>query len=59
VIGEAGGNIIEVLHNRLSSAVPVKNAALDITIETRDAQHRDHVAHAIAEAGFLYRIVSA
>jgi threonine dehydratase len=59
VIGEAGGNIIEVLHNRMSSAVPVKNAALDITIETRDAQHRDLVGQAIADSGFSYRIVSA
>jgi threonine dehydratase len=59
VIGEAGGNIIEVLHNRLSSAISVKNAALDITVETRDAQHRDSVGRAIADAGFAYKITSA
>jgi len=59
VIGEAGGNIIEVLHNRLSSAISVKNAALDITIETRDAQHRDAVGRAMTEAGFAYKITSA
>jgi threonine dehydratase len=59
VIGEAGGNIIEVIHNRLSSAISVKNAALDITVETRDAHHRDAVGRAIAEAGFNYRTASA
>jgi threonine dehydratase len=59
VIGEAGGNIIEVLHNRLSSAISVKNAALDITVETRDSHHRDALGRAIAEAGFVYRIVRA
>jgi len=59
VIGEAGGNIIEVLHNRLSSEISVKNAVLDITVETRDAQHRDALGRAITEAGFAYKITSA
>lgn len=57
VIGEAGGNIIEVLHNRLSSAVSAKDVAVDITIETRDAQHRDLIGKRISEAGFRYRIM--
>jgi threonine dehydratase len=57
VIGEAGGNIIEVLHNRLSTAISAKNAVVDITVETRDAHHRDSVGQKIGEAGFLYEIV--
>jgi threonine dehydratase len=57
VIGEAGGNIIEVLHNRLSTAISAKNAVVDITVETRDAQHRDLVGGSIGAAGFLYRII--
>lgn len=59
VIGEAGGNIIEVLHNRLSSAISAKNVAVDITVETRDAVHRDLVGVQIGEAGFLYEIIKA
>lgn len=59
IIGDAGGNIIEVLHNRLSSAVSVKGVAVDITIETRDAQHRDLIGRKIGEAGFRHRIVEA
>jgi threonine dehydratase len=59
VIGEAGGNIIEVLHNRLSSAISAKNVAVDITVETRDAVHRDLVGAQIGEAGFLYEIIKA
>jgi len=59
VIGEAGGNIIEVLHNRLSSAISAKNAVVDITVETRDAVHRDAVGKRIGEAGFVYRIIEA
>ncbi len=57
VIGEAGGNIIEVLHNRLSTAISAKNAVVDITVETRDAHHRDAVGQKIGEAGFLYKII--
>ena len=59
VIGEAGGNIIEVLHNRLSSAISAKDVAVDITVETRDAVHRDRVGEKIGEAGFLYQIIKA
>ncbi len=59
VIGEAGGNIIEVLHNRMSTEMSAKDVAIDITVETRDAIHREQLGQKIAEAGFLYRIVSA
>jgi threonine dehydratase len=56
-IGEAGGNIIEVLHNRLSAGISAKNVVVDVTVETRDAQHRDQVGDKIGEAGFLYRMI--
>ena len=59
VIGDAGGNIIEVLHNRLSTDLSVKNVAVDITVETRDAHHRDAIGRTIADAGFRYRIAEA
>ncbi|HTJ64370.1 MAG TPA: threonine ammonia-lyase [Alphaproteobacteria bacterium] len=59
VIGEAGGDIIEVIHNRLSAAISAKNAVVDITVETRDAHHRDEVGRKIGEAGFAFRIVEA
>jgi threonine dehydratase len=59
VIGDAGGNIIEVLHNRLSAGIPAKNVVVDVTVETRDAHHRDLLGEAIGEAGFIYRIIAA
>jgi threonine dehydratase len=59
VIGEAGGDIIEVIHNRLSAAISAKKAVVDITVETRDSHHRDEVGRKIGEAGFAYRIVEA
>jgi threonine dehydratase len=52
VIGENGGNIIEVNHNRLALDVPAKGAEFDITIETRDARHTQEIIDALTRAGF-------
>jgi threonine dehydratase len=52
VIGDNGGNIIEVFHNRLALDVPAKGAEFDITIETRDARHTQEIIDALTHAGF-------
>jgi len=52
VIGDMGGNIIEVAHNRLALDVPAKGAEFDLLIETRDAQHTQEVVDALAAAGY-------
>ena len=57
VIGEMGGNIIEVAHNRLALDVPAKGAEFDIMIETRDAQHTQEIMDALRESGYPPRFV--
>ena len=52
VIGDNGGNIIEVNHNRLALDVPAKGAEFDITIETRDARHTQDIIDALNRAGY-------
>ncbi|OYX48054.1 MAG: threonine ammonia-lyase [Alphaproteobacteria bacterium 32-64-14] len=52
VIGDNGGNIIEVFHNRMALDVPAKGAEFDITIETRDARHTQEIIDALNRAGF-------
>jgi threonine dehydratase len=52
VIGEAGGNIIEVAHNRLSLDLPAKTTAFDIMIETRDAHHSQDIVDALISTGY-------
>ena len=52
VIGDLGGNIIEVAHNRLALDVPAKGAEFDILIETRDAQHTHEIVDALAASGY-------
>jgi threonine dehydratase len=52
VIGDLGGNIIEVAHNRLALDVPAKGSEFDILIEARDAQHAQEIVDALAAAGY-------
>jgi threonine dehydratase len=52
MIGDLGGNIIEVAHNRLALDVPAKGAEFDILIETRDAQHTQEIVDALAASGY-------
>jgi threonine dehydratase len=39
LVGEAGGNILEVLHNRMATDTSAKLAHLGMTVEARDAEH--------------------
>ncbi|HUZ13560.1 MAG TPA: threonine ammonia-lyase [Caulobacteraceae bacterium] len=57
VVGRAGGNIIEVAHNRLALDVPAKGAEFDIMIETRDAQHTQEIMDALRSEGYPPRAV--
>jgi threonine dehydratase len=57
VIGQAGGNIIEVAHNRLALDVPAKGAEFDIMVETRDAQHTREIMDALRDKGYPPRAV--
>jgi threonine dehydratase len=50
-IGQLGANILEVSHGRLFLDVPAKGVTMDVTIETRDAQHTAEVFEALARDG--------
>jgi len=51
-LGELGANILEVDHRRLFLDVPAKGAKLDVTVETRDAQHARDILQALAADGY-------
>ena len=48
-IGASGGNIIEVVHQRLFDAPSVQSAELELMIEARDPAHADEIAGALAD----------
>jgi threonine dehydratase len=57
IIGDMGGNIIEVAHNRLALDVPAKGAEFDILIETRDSRHTQDITEALRERGYPPRAI--
>lgn len=56
VIGDRGGNIIEVVHDRMKLDVPAKGAEFDITVETRDSAHADEIGKALRDKGYALRM---
>ena len=56
VIGGLGGNIIDVVHNRLALDVPAKGAEFDIMVETRDSAHADEIGAALKDRGYELRM---
>jgi threonine dehydratase len=59
VVGEAGGNILEVSHNRMMTGVPAKSATLGMVVEARDAEHGQEIRENLAARGFIHIDVPA
>lgn len=55
IIGEAGANVIEVIHQRMMQSVSLKQAELEIVIEARDLQHVIDTVNELRQAGFKVR----
>ena len=58
LIGDSGGNIVEVYHQRLFYDVPVKQAEVDVVVETVDASHVSEIMEKLETAGFPVRLLS-
>ncbi|MBY0318961.1 MAG: threonine ammonia-lyase [Reyranella sp.] len=57
LIGKAGGNIVEVQHQRLFGAVVAKRTELDVTVETRGRDHARELVEALSAEGFKVRVL--
>lgn len=58
ILEEAGANVIEVIHQRMMQAVPLKRAELDIVIEARDSLHVREIKNNLQTSGFKVQIMS-
>ncbi|MDH5723229.1 MAG: threonine ammonia-lyase [Alphaproteobacteria bacterium] len=58
LIGEAGANVIEVIHQRLMQTVSLKRAELDIVIEARDKNHVKELVSKLKESRFVVHVLS-
>lgn len=59
LIGACGGNIVEVYHQRLYYDIPVKNAEVDVVIETQDVHHLKQIVEKLKDGGFPTRVLGS
>ena len=52
VIGNLRGNIVDVEHRRDLPGVTLKQALLEVSVETRDQSHADAIVTALARVGY-------
>lgn len=57
IIGDKGGNILQVAHHRMALHAPAKGVEFDIEIETRDFAHTNEIVADLKSAGYDARIV--
>lgn len=55
IIGDLGGNILQVEHHRMTLDAPIKGVEFDIEIETRDLRHTEEIMQALQAAGYNAR----
>ena len=56
IIGNVGGNIIDVSHHRDLPGVPLKDAVLEVSLETRDRAHADAIVASLREHRFVVTV---
>lgn len=56
IIGNKGGNIIDVSHHRLFTELPAKETYSNITLETRDSQHFEDILAELRTEGFVVKV---
>lgn len=58
LIGEAGANVIEVIHQRMMQTVSLKRAELDIVIEARDKMHVEELVDRLRANKFVVHVMN-
>src|SRR3546814_1328289 len=56
IVGRAGANIVEILHQRMFLDVPAKSAEREVVMETYDHDPVQRVIEALDRAGFAARV---
>lgn len=57
LLAEVGANVIEVLHTRHGQGLQISEVILQLSVETRGQEHREHVIRALGDAGFSATVV--
>ena len=56
IVAEANANVVEVIHTRHATELPVSQVELELHIETRGHDHGEQVAQALRDAGYTVRV---
>ncbi|TAG03404.1 MAG: threonine ammonia-lyase [Betaproteobacteria bacterium] len=59
VVGDAGGNIVDLEHQRLFGVFSVKSTEIELTLETRDRAHVAQVIKELEAHGFSAHLLGA
>ena len=58
LLAQVGANVIEVLHTRHGQGLQISEVILQLSVETRGAEHRALVIETLEDAGFVATVVS-
>lgn len=56
IVAEKNANVVEVVHTRHATELPISDVELELHIETRGADHADEVVAALRDAGYRVRV---
>jgi threonine dehydratase len=56
IVGRAGANIVEIVHDRMFLDVPARSAELEVVMETFDHEHVGRVIQELRDEGFAARV---
>jgi threonine dehydratase len=56
IVAEQNANVVEVLHTRHATELPISDVELELHIETRGTEHGEEVVRALRDAGYTVRV---
>lgn len=56
IVAEKNANVVEVLHTRHATELPISEVELELHIETRGVEHGQEVVQALRDAGYSVRV---
>lgn len=56
LIGQMGGNVVQVLHQRIFTELPLQNTEIQFVLQTRGPEHLLELTGALGDAGYSVRI---
>jgi threonine dehydratase len=52
LVGELGANILHIVHDRLSSGLPITQSRVDLSLETRGREHSRRILARLKRSGY-------